>query len=258
MKTDGRGSIQSIGIMLALLLMAIGTICTSVFGQQPTLYAPTGARLKAMGGCGYALSDDETALFYNPAGLGLKNDRWNGGALYYSTLNYYYSLNSTYYGIAYQNENMPKLGFSFYLNRFGYIDDPEENTVAIGCGYNFFSDDLMSNSIGAAIKYYHYRFGYDDQYGAGGWREDVHTTPVAFDVGYLLQFIDRVRIGFVLKNIGPDITGAFNDSTKQKRKLPLIFATGCGFKNNFDFENLRVLNLSSGLSFSSLLQDFGY
>jgi hypothetical protein len=221
------------------------------FGQ-PTLFEPTGVRSGAMGNCGYALSDDETSLLYNPAGLGLKNDRWNGGALYYSSSDYDYGFINTYYGIAYQNEKAPKIGFSFYLNQFGEINDQKENTVAIGGGYNFYSDDLMANAFGVAIKYYHYQYGYNDEYGNQEWKEEYHTAPIAVDAGYLLQFINRFRVGIAIKNVGPDITGTFNDTTKETEKLPLMFATGFAYKDAFNQENLRVLDVSSEFSFSSL------
>jgi hypothetical protein len=57
-----------------LFVIAMSTLCANVLGQF-TLYQPTGVRSGAMGNCGYALSDDETSLLYNPAGLGLRNER---------------------------------------------------------------------------------------------------------------------------------------------------------------------------------------
>jgi hypothetical protein len=262
MKTDGRRSIQSIGIMLALLLMAIGTLSANVFGQI-TLYMPTGVRSGAMGGCGYALSDDETALFYNPAGLGLRNERWNGGALYYSSSNYDFGFTNDYYGVAYQNEKLPKLGFSGYLNRMDYgaitqtwfdssgnivsggkLDDLEF-TAAIGGGYNLFENEFAANAVGLAIKYYrHQAFG------------ENFTGPIVFDAGYVVQMMGRIRLGIVLKNIGPDITGTINDSTKETEKLPFTFGTGFGYKDAFNIENLRVLDLSSEFSYSSVRRGF--
>jgi hypothetical protein len=211
-----------------------------------TLIVPTGVRSIAMGSCGYALSDDEMSLFYNPAGLGLKNERWNGGALYYSAIQYYGA--ASYYGIAYQNENAPNLGYSIYLNQYGATNNPYENTVSTGAGYNFYSNDFVENAIGVAVKYLHYYYGYDS------WKDEAHTSPVAFDVGYVLQMLNRIRLGFAIKNLGPDITETINDSMTNRFRMPFMIATGCGYKDAFNFENLRVLDLSAEISFANLNQ----
>jgi hypothetical protein len=239
---------------LSVLTCLIVILLLSHSFGQATLSAAIGVRSKAMGSCGYALSDDETSLFYNPAGLGLQNDRWNGGAVYWSS-SYYYGTAQNYYGIAYQNENAPKLGFSIYLNQFGNGEDPHENTVSAGGGYNLFSNDLVQNAIGAAVKYYRYYYDFDT-YGYVPWKDDAHTSPVAFDAGYLLQFINRFRVGIVFKNIGPDITDVINDSLTEKFRLPLVIATAFGYKDAFNLENLRVLDLSAEISLSNLYGQF--
>jgi hypothetical protein len=207
-----------------------------------------------MGNCGYALSDDETSLFYNPAGLGLKNERWNGGAFYLSSLHFDVGTGNTYYGIVYQNERLPRLGFSFNLNQFGSTENPYENAASIGGGFNFYSNDFESSAIGVAIKYYSF---YDAGY---GWKYESHTNPVAIDAGYLMQIFDRFRIGFSLKNMGPDLSNSFNDTINTrttKQKLPFVIGAGLGYKDAFDFENLRVLDLCSGFSFEGVNEYYG-
>jgi len=46
-----------------------------------TLNFPLSVRSLAMGEAGCALADDEGVAFYNPAGLGVPNPRWRGGAV---------------------------------------------------------------------------------------------------------------------------------------------------------------------------------
>jgi len=61
-------------------------------GYDATMLLIQSARSRAMGSVGYALSDDETSLFFNPAGLGLFNSRLDGGIISYTnTLNEFYS-----------------------------------------------------------------------------------------------------------------------------------------------------------------------
>jgi hypothetical protein len=230
-----------------LLGLAIGILlCVNVFGQT-VLTGPAGIRTMAMGGCGYALFDDETSLFYNPAGLGLKNDRWNGGAISWSNLDYI-GLNYPFYGIAYQNEKLPRLGFSVCLNQFGTGDNPLENVVSAGAGYNFYSNDILANAFGIAIKYYRY---YDSN---EGYKYVTQTSPVAIDVGYAVQIVNRFRLGLALRNLGPDETSTFNDTPQVNYPLPYMIALGCGYKDSFNAQNLRVLDLSAGLSYTSLFE----
>jgi hypothetical protein len=232
----------------ALLLSAMAALCVNAFGQPITLSGSTGVRSGAMGGAGYALSDDETSLFYNPAGLGLKNERWNGGALHFSTMDYYYGFIRDYYGIAYQNENLAKFGFSLYANRIENLHFSDEYTYSGGFGYDVYSDGFISNAVGAAIKYYYKKVSMPES----GVIDEVFTGPVIVDVGYLLQIKNRLRIGIVFKNIGTNITGTIKDSIAETERLPFEIAGGIGYKDAFDFENLRILDLSFELSYAGV------
>ncbi len=48
-----------------------------------TLVFPFGARSTGMGEVGTALADDESVLYYNPAGLAIKNSSWKYGSASY-------------------------------------------------------------------------------------------------------------------------------------------------------------------------------
>jgi hypothetical protein len=55
--------------------------CCSINGDGlPEPYYPldyvTGCRQSGMGGAGYSLPNDENVLLFNPAGLGIANDRF--------------------------------------------------------------------------------------------------------------------------------------------------------------------------------------
>ncbi|HEX2955211.1 MAG TPA: hypothetical protein VHO70_00160 [Chitinispirillaceae bacterium] len=79
-----------------ILLCCIASSCTFAgVGESAvlTLIFPYGARSGGMGEVGTALADDESALFFNPAGLGVQNSRWKGGRL--ATFVSHYFLNFT-------------------------------------------------------------------------------------------------------------------------------------------------------------------
>ncbi|MBD3421706.1 MAG: hypothetical protein GF398_16450, partial [Chitinivibrionales bacterium] len=72
-----------------LLIMILHTLSAGAFETAViTLGFPVGARSYAMGETGVALADDESALFHNPAGLGVPNQRWQllGGSYFYEAL----------------------------------------------------------------------------------------------------------------------------------------------------------------------------
>ena len=67
-----------------LFLICLAVVCTEAgVGESSvtTLIFPFGARSCGMGETGTALADDESVLFFNPAGLAIQNRRWQGGAL---------------------------------------------------------------------------------------------------------------------------------------------------------------------------------
>jgi hypothetical protein len=242
----------------ALLVAVAGLLCGGAYGQF-TLFEATGARSRGMGNCGYALSDDETALFYNPAGLGFKNDRWNGGALSCFAAPLVPDAAKSFYAVVYQNENAPA-GFSSYVNHLNFGRQTEagpgngpqttsyayEYTAAAGGGYAFSANKAVANGFGLAAKLYRSEIGVVET-------EEKHRRgSVAFDAGYLLRIAQRIRLGIVLKNIGPDISG-----TMGAVKLPLTLGAGLGYKDAFDRGPVHFLDFSDEVSFRCVNNYFG-
>ena len=67
-----------------LFLICLAVVCTEAgVGESSvtTLIFPFGARSCGMGETGTALADDESVLFFNPAGLAIQNRRWQGGTV---------------------------------------------------------------------------------------------------------------------------------------------------------------------------------
>jgi hypothetical protein len=236
-----------------LMLFSGGALC------QRDLISPIGSRSIAMGNTGYVLSDDESALFFNPAGLGFRNYRWNGGAITFFNEPRIEADAKSYYAITFQNDQIPKLGFAGYVNHLDekvFINSTAnpissgeahfaENTFAAGIGYRFYSNAWVDNSMGITLKYY------DEN------RISIQLHTVAFDAGYLLQIIKQFRCGIVFRNIGPDLSYHFNNSTTtMKRLIPTTFASGIGYSNFINKGNLRVLDIATEFSFNSLTDEY--
>jgi hypothetical protein len=246
------------------------SMCFGSFAAA-SLYFPAGARSRAMGNTGFALSDDETSLYHNPAGLGLRNSRFNGGSLSWFFSHYLFDFSNSYSALEYQNDRIPGLGFSSYVNGFNYgrIDEVAigqdgqpyntgvtwhnyEFTVAAGAGYCFLSNRSVDNSMGISIKYF--REAMDNSAGTGGSAGSTFAT----DIGYLLQVMKRVRLGIVLRNIGPDIAYKGNGTSNNTQKLPVNLAWGAGYKESFDYGKLKLLGISSETSLSTLFNMDNY
>ena len=191
--------------------MLLGAV--NSFGQN--------ARTRGMGMAGYVLADDEAVLFYNPAGLGLKNGRWNGGAVSYFP-DVADERQRHVLSIAYKNEKLDMLGFSgqFYQLYPGFYES------SIGSGWRFFSNDIIDNSIGISLKLYDYSRG----------------TVFYGDAGYLFQVIKRFRIGAVVKTIPLD----------GNVQTPFLF-TGIGYKDSFNGNTYHVIDISTELTYGHWL-----
>jgi hypothetical protein len=221
-----------------------------------TLTEPINAKSLAMGGTGYAIANDGTALFYNPALLGISNYRWNGGeALYY--VNPYYWLPRYYYSLVWQPEKMDRIGFSTYLNYYNdrgvYLTDLNGNVsqkvktyefcIAAGAGYNFLKNDILSNSLGISVKYY------------SGCFTEIHYNAFSIDAGYILQIVNRIRLGLVIKNFGQKIKLFENDSLYGKRDQPILLAAGIGYVDTFNFKAFKLLSISAELTYQDIFDN---
>ena len=187
------------------------------------------ARVRGMGNVGYALSDDESCLLFNPAGLGLINYRWNGGAVSYIP-DVGGGFTRNFLSAAYQNDKLNMVGFSGY---FYEIWDGMYQT-SFGVGYRFLSNAIIENSLGLSMQYTLWNFN-----GKGGLQgANSVGGDLSGDIGYIIQFIKRVRIGLVIKEIP-----LYNDQNY------LRYCLGIGYKDSFDGTTFRILDISTELGY---------
>ena len=234
----------------------------NIFSQY-ILTLPIGTRSLGMGGTGYAIANDGTATFFNPAILGMRNPRFYGGEAQYFREPMIFDVVRSYYSLNWQHQQLNKFGFSVYSNQIdgGNSDviDTNRNVIdswhtidisgAIGIGYCFYKNNILTHSTGIAAKYYRSSI-ISEQDG-----EKYHGYALSYDLGYLLQIIDKFRLGIVIKNLGPRVNWKENDSTTDKIGQTSLFAAGIGYIDNFDHGKLKVLTFSIELSFRKFIDE---
>jgi hypothetical protein len=223
-----------------------------------TLVFPSGSRLCAMGEVGTALADDEQVLYYNPAGLGLNNARWHGGAAteFYEQLLPAFKIpdlwHSHYAGV-WQPRYYDFGGFALDLNyiNFGTNDLTDRQgritgsarsyEYVLGAAWGFNLEDLgiMNHAFGFAFKYAHSALAP----GTGPGDEGVGRT-IAIDFGYLWQFLPFMRFGFTFANMGPSV---YYISPDQKDPIPFTINTAMAYKDDFCVQKIKVFEFAAEL-----------
>jgi hypothetical protein len=233
---------------LALTLVLLGAfLCCPAFGALGqsaviTLIFPFGARSSAMGEVGTALADDESVLFYNPAGLSVQNGRWQGGAgtLFYEPLIpafrikdlWHLSLSATYQdtatwwsalGLFYNHINIGVNEWTDELDRSLGSARSWEGVVALGWGFNFKELGIKNHYFGITAKYINSALapGYN---GAGVGR------TVAIDLGYLWTIGKHFRFGATLMNMGPSI---YYMDESERDPIPFTLNLAGAYKTDF-------------------------
>jgi hypothetical protein len=262
---------------LLCMQFSFSALCNGAgIGGVPYLYQhplteAVGTRSAAMGGTGYALADDEATLFYNPAGLGIKNERWESGAL---SASYKYSpmVHDTRLGslnIAFQTPELTSFGFSLYYDNYEektqgmHIDDNSEiidnstfmhyneSALALGAGYSFHSGKDFLHSLGIGLKWYH------ESTSNKGEKAFFYANTYAFDFGYLLEIAEQFRIGLSVKNIGPDYDQINGGENVGQASLCFLTAASIGYKKSFTTsDSLRILDLSSEITSQTGYSEF--
>lgn len=176
-------------------------------------------RARAMGGAFVALSDDESAIFMNPAGLA-EQDAVGVYTSYVDLYGYpYFDLGSvsavvpTSYGTV-------GIGGRVLKVEYNNVDLETEYTVTVGQGFMLMKDIHSSLAFGYAANLYGLSFDSDSISG-----EDLGSAnAVGFDVGVLGTLRDRTRFGFFMKNINNPKLGETDTED-----LPQWFTAGVAY-----------------------------
>jgi hypothetical protein len=229
-----------------LFVLFLSAQCVFPIGQSAviTLAFPSGARSLGMGDVGTALADDEDALFYNPAGLGMRNNRWHGGAItdFYEQLLPAFRIPDLWHyrweGV-YQPESSVWGGVGLYYNMLNF--GVNEWTNAVGSvlgrarsyeyvagpswGFNFEETGLKNHFFGISAKFVYSALA--PGYGPGG--EGVGET-FAIDAGYIWKFFPSMRFGMTLKNMGPNI---FYITEQEQDPIPFTVSMALAYSKDF-------------------------
>ncbi|MFZ5979334.1 MAG: PorV/PorQ family protein, partial [Candidatus Zixiibacteriota bacterium] len=193
---------------------------TSAF---PFLKINVGARAVAMGGAFTGLADDESALYYNPAGIAsLEGNRFI--ADYH---NYFMDLQSGFLGFIKQLDEKKFLaGYINYLNYGDFIRTDELGNIT-GDGQFSGGDFLIASSF--AVKYNEsYMFGVTGKF-IYEKLDEFSATGIALDLGgKYTSNRGRYRAGIAVQNLGIQLS-ALGD-TDEKYDLPITVRGGLAVK----------------------------
>ncbi|MFQ5770915.1 MAG: PorV/PorQ family protein [bacterium] len=196
---------RSLYLCVAFLML----LCNGSFGQQSELNQVgtsmanflkigVGARATAMGDAFVALSDDISALYWNPGGLGILNKN----EILFQVTDWLLDSRLYFFGLSFRLRGLGTLGISIYSFSSG---DISETTVfePDGTGRTFSASNFAAGltysrkitdrfSAGLTLKYVSEHLD----------REKAST--IAIDVGSVFDtgFLNNLRIGFALSNLG--------------------------------------------------------
>lgn len=175
------------------------------------------ARPIAMGGAYTGVADDESSLFYNPAGLA----SLNGRHLIFGYHNYVFDMQAGFLGYIHPLGAKQKVAvFADYLNYGDFIRADNEGVpegtfsgsdILFGVGYaRVINDDF---SVGGNVKLIYEKI---DEYSASGFAVDLGGKYILPD--------RRTSVGLAIMNLGAQFSNFIE--TSEKDKLPLLFRAG--------------------------------
>jgi hypothetical protein len=225
------------------LLACLFTPLHAAMGQSAviTLVMPYGARSEAMGEVGTALVDDESVLYFNPAGLDVPNDRWYGGAgtWFYQPLLPAFELNNLWQaGVAatFQDSSSLMGAPGLFINRVNMGGNTVSNelgqdigslqsyeaVVAVGWGFDLKELGIKNHYFGITLK------GFESALATG--YEGGTARSFAVDLGYLWTINDNFRFGATLMNMGPAVWYTDPDD---RDPIPFTINLALAYKNRF-------------------------
>ncbi|HVP36366.1 MAG TPA: PorV/PorQ family protein [Terriglobales bacterium] len=177
-----------------------------------------GSRANAMGGAFVGLSDDESALYFNPAGLSQLKGRHF--ITYYN--NYVTDIQSGFVGYVHPYSEKTILGLSINYFNYGTMEQTDDLGKSLGTfgaadlsfAFSYARKIKPRFDLGANVKFIL------ESEGAQGHSSDA----LALDLGGFYQHKDeRTRFGAVVQNLGFQLKGF---ASSHKDPLPTVVKLG--------------------------------
>ncbi len=189
-----------------LLLLAVSTIAAQTFvsdvSKRGTTAAPflnisQGARATAMGSAFVAVSDDPSAIFWNPAGIA----KIPGGSVIFDHTNWIADINYNYMAACYNLGNFGAVGVSFLSSA---IDDMPVRTIdrPEGTGETFGVTDAMFSVAYAINLTDNFAIGFNPKFVMQKiWRTSASAIAIDMGVIYRTPF-DGIILAMSISNFG--------------------------------------------------------
>jgi hypothetical protein len=210
-----------VGAVIFLLLftsISLGTNSKVGTTAYPFLKVGVGARASALGGAFVGLSDDESALYFNPAGLlQLKGNHF---ITYYN--NFITDIQSGFVGYIHPYSDKINLGLSINYFNYGSMEETDSSGRSLGtfgAGDLCFAFSYARNikprlDLGANVK-----FILENESA-----QNHSSDALALDLGGFYQLKDeRTRLGAVVQNLGFQLKGF---TSSHKDPLPTVVKAG--------------------------------
>lgn len=257
-------------ISLVLSLLSINVLYASVPGESEgvLLIFPSGARQDAMAETGTALADDESCLFFNPAGLAKDNSRLKSGAgsFTFEQLLPSIHVNNIVHFNAYAaykpvKESIGGFGVSanmMHCPQSDKISAPGfEGVIGLSHSFNLKRWNIKRHYFGYTLKYMQNRYDAYNQIQYVRYVDEVITEDtlyqpvpesrgraVALDIGYLFDISSHFHFGTALLNMGPAVHFSNSDI---KKPIPFELTTAFAYTDSMVLKNSRTLFINSEL-----------
>lgn len=243
-------------INISILLISSNVFAHPFYFESDRMFMnlPYGGRQNAMGGTGTALADDETTLYYNPAGLARDNERFKSGALSMSHEQLCPELGIAdmqvaNYSLVYKPNKLNIGGFGLSFTHSDELWENNEIEIGLSHSFNLRSWNSERHYFGYSIKYLHKNFNfeiYSDLEDSYIYDQDTnvpqkisdYANTFAVDLGYVFDISPEFHFGLTAKNIGPDTKVPV---TNYKLFLPSSFNAAIAYTGKFDVLKRRKL-----------------
>ncbi len=232
---------------VAVLLVPCAAYAAGVFDNL--ILSP---RARAMGGAFVAGSDDETAIFTNPAGLADQASIGVYGS-YVDLFGYPYFDLGSLSAVMPTRHGTVGFGARVFKVHQNDVDLAKEYTITLGQGFSLMKDIHSSLAFGYAANLYGLSF---DAPSVSG--EDLGSAnAVGFDVGVLGTLRGRTRFGFFMKNINnPKMGGSDTEDLPQWFTAGVAYSPYGGVTTSLELQKQDDEDLRACFGIESEVTDF--